>query len=127
MFKMTRTYKGYDGIDRTKDFYFNFNEAEIMEMELSEDGGLIEHIKRISEKRDGKSIIKVMKDIVLKAYGEKSSDGERFVKNDKLREEFTQTRAYSDIFMELALDSKKAAEFINKAISIDTNVEDATA
>lgn len=116
MLKIKETYIDYNGMERTEEFYFDYNEAEIAEMELSEAGGLVEHIQRICSKLDGKAIIKVFKDLVLNAYGEKSEDGRRFVKNDKLKEEFSQTRAYSQIFMRLALDAEEAANFINNVV-----------
>ena len=54
-----------------------------------------------------------MSDIDLKSYGEKSADGRRFVKSEKLSEEFSQTNAYSQLFMKLATDDKAAVAFIN--------------
>jgi hypothetical protein len=52
------------------------------------------------------------KKIVLLSYGEKTPDGKRFVKNDEIREAFSQTAAYDTLFMELATDDKAAADFI---------------
>ena len=60
-------------------------------MELSVDGGLVEMINRITAAQDGKQIIALFKDIILRAYGQKSPDGRRFVKNQELRDEFAQT------------------------------------
>ena len=54
----------------------------------------------------------MFKQIILKAYGEKSEDGKRFVKNEKLSEGFAQTEAFSELFVELALNEDKAAEFV---------------
>lgn len=113
MLKLKRTYTDYNGVSRTEDFYFNLTQAEVTEMELSVDGGLVEMINRIVAAKDGKQIIALFKDIVLRSYGEKSPDGRRFIKNDELRNAFAQTEAYSDLFMELATDSQKASEFIN--------------
>lgn len=113
MYKMTRTYTDFDGVERTEDFYFNLTAAEISEMQLTTDGGLDVYIKRIVDAKDNKSIIMLFKDLVLKSYGEKSDDGKHFVKNDQVREAFAQTQAYSDIFMELATDDKAASKFIN--------------
>ena len=112
MLKLTRTYNDYNGGTRTKDFYFNLTQAEITEMELSVDGGLVEMINRIVAAKDGKQIINLFKDIILRAYGEKSPDGERFIKTQELRDAFAQTEAYSDLFMELATDSEAAAKFV---------------
>ena len=113
MLKLTRTYTDYNGLSRTEDFYFNLTQAEVTEMELSVDGGLVEMINRIVAAKDGKQIIALFKDIVLRSYGEKSPDGRRFIKTPEIRDAFAQTEAYSDLFMELATDAKKAADFVN--------------
>lgn len=112
MLKLTKTYTDYNGISRTEDFYFNLTQAELTEMELSVDGGIVEMINRIVAAKDGKQIIAMFKDIVLRAYGEKSPDGRRFIKNQEIRDAFSQTPVYSDLFMELATDAKKASDFI---------------
>ena len=61
----------------------------------------------------------MFKDLVLKAYGVKSDDGRRFIKSKELSEEFAQTEAYSQIFMELATDADAAAKFVNGIIPAD--------
>ena len=81
MLKRSITYTDYNGGTRTEDFYFNLTQAEVTEMELSVDGGLVEMINRIVAAQDGKQIIATFKDIILRAYGEKSPDGKRFIKN----------------------------------------------
>ena len=113
MLKKTHTYTDYNGTERTEDFYFNLSEAEIMEMEMGTTGGLTEMIKKIVATQDVPAIVKVFKDLVLKSYGEKSADGKRFIKSEEIATAFSQTEAYSDIFMELATNADKAAEFVN--------------
>lgn len=113
MLKKTITYTDYNGTERTEDFYFNLTKAEIMEMEMGTSGGMAEMIQRIVAAQDAPAIIKIFKELVLKAYGQKSPDGKRFIKNDELKEEFAQTEAYSQLFMELATDSDAAAKFVN--------------
>lgn len=113
MLKITKTYVDYNGTERTEDFYFNLTKAEVTEMELSKQGGISGYIKSIVAAQDTPELIKTFKEIVLKSYGQKSLDGRRFIKNPELTEDFSQTEAYSMIFMELAMDDKKAAEFIN--------------
>lgn len=113
MLKKTMTYVDYNGTERTEDFYFNLTKAELMEMELGISGGMAEMLQRIVASQDGPEIIRIFKDLVLKAYGVKSPDGKRFIKNNTLREEFEQTEAYSDLFMELATNVDKASAFIN--------------
>ena len=119
MLKKTIKYTDYNNVERTEDFYFNLTKAEIMEMELSTTGGLAEMITRIVAAQDQPAIIKVFKDLVLKAYGEKSPDGKRFVKSDEIAVAFAQTEAYSILFMELATDADAAAKFINGIVPAD--------
>lgn len=119
MFKLTETYTDYNGVERTEEFHFNLNKAELMEMELSTSGGLAETINRIVAAQDGPAIIKIFKDLVLKAYGVKSEDGKRFKKSDELREAFVETEAYSQIFMRLATDADAAAKFVNGIMPAD--------
>lgn len=113
MLKKTIEYTDYNGNLRKEDFYFNLTQAELTEMEASVQGGLVEMINRIVAARDGKQIIETFKDVIIRAYGEKSPDGRRFIKNDEVRDNFAQTEAYSKLFMELATDAKAAGEFIN--------------
>lgn len=113
MLKKTITYEGYDGTPITEDFYFNLNKAELMEMELSFDGGLAKTIEKIVAAQDSKRIVEIFKDLILKAYGVKSQDNKRFVKNQEVRDSFVQTEAYSELFMELATDANAAATFVN--------------
>lgn len=123
MLKKTVTYTDYNGVERTEDFFFNLNKAEIMEMEMGTTGGLAEMIKRIVAAQEMPAIIKIFKDLVLRAYGIKSADGRRFEKNDKIRAEFEQTEAYSIIFMELATNHEAASAFINGIVPSDMSKE----
>lgn len=113
MIKKTISYEDYDGNTREDDFYFNLNKAEMMEMEMSAEGGFINMIEKIVAERDQVKIMATFKDIILMSYGEKSLDGRRFIKNQELRDSFEQTEAYSNLFMELATNADKAADFIN--------------
>ena len=122
MLKKTIEYTDYNDVKRKEDFYFNLTKAEIMEMELSTTGGLAEMIQKIIDTQDTPQIVKLFKDLVLKAYGEKSADGKRFIKNDDIRDGFAQTEAYSELFMELATDDNAAASFVNAIVPKDLEV-----
>lgn len=123
MIKKTITYIDYNGIERTENFYFNLNKAEVMEMEMSTEGGMAESIQKIVDAKDAPAIIRVFKDLVLKAYGVKSDDGRRFMKTKPdgslYADDFKETEAYSQIFMELATNADAAAEFINGIVPAD--------
>lgn len=113
MLKKTIKYTDYNGNVREEDFWFNLTQAEVTELEVSVEGGLVEMINRIVAAQNGKVIIETFKDIILRAYGEKSADGRRFIKNQEVRDAFAQTEAYSKLFMELATNAEAASEFVN--------------
>lgn len=112
MYKIHQKYEDFNGNEREEDFYFNLSKAELLEMELSEEGGMDKRLNRLISSQDMKEAIKVFKAIVLMSYGVKKDDG-RFVKNQEIRDAFTQSAAYSEIFMDLATDVDKAQKFIN--------------
>lgn len=117
------TYVDYDGNKRTEEFYFNLNKSELMEMQLSQSGGMESMLKQIIASRDVPKIIELFKTIILASYGIKSPDGKRFIKSPELTEEFKQTEAYSDLFMLLATDADEASNFINGVIPQDIRSE----
>lgn len=116
MYKKTITYPDYNGQEIKEDFYFNLTKAEILEMQLEKEGGLAEKIQAIVDSKNVPELIKIFKELILRSYGKKSDDGKRFIKSPELSREFTQTEAYSELFMELATDSDAASAFINGII-----------
>lgn len=123
MLKKRIKYVDYNNTEREEDFYFNLNKAELAEMELSTEGGLQNWIEKVVDAQDMPQLIELFKMLILKSYGEKSGDGKRFIKNDKLSEEFSQTEAYAELFMELATDEKAAADFVNGIIPAEFSAE----
>lgn len=113
MIKKTVKYVDYNGVERVEDFYFNMTKAEVAEMEMSVEGGFSKMLEELIASKDNVRIVQLFKEIVLKSYGEKSPDGRRFVKSKEISEAFAQTEAYSEIFMELALNEEAAAAFVN--------------
>lgn len=116
MLKKPITYTDYDGNVRTEEHYFNLSRAELATMQLSTAGGYGEMLQRMVDAQDTPSLIKAITDIIIKAYGVKSPDGKRFIKSPELSKEFTETEAYSELFMELFGDPKKAADFFKAII-----------
>lgn len=111
MLKKTVTYDDpFTGATVNEDLYFNITKAELVEMEMSLDGGLKAHLEGVAQAENGTQIMQEMKGIILKAYGVRTPEG-KFIKNDKLREEFESSEAYSTLFMEMVTDADVAVEF----------------
>ena len=111
-------YTDYNGVEREETFYFNLSKAEIMEMEMGTAGGLTAFYQRIVETLEAEAIVKEFKKLILRSYGEKSQDGKRFIKSPELSEAFSQTEAYSELFMELSTDADAAAAFVNGIVPV---------
>lgn len=116
------TYTDFDGNKNTEDFYFNLTETELTRLNASYPGGLSYHINKIIRTGDNLKIMPLFEDIILSAYGEKSSDGKRFIKSDILKEEFKQTMAYDTLMVELLKDETGSAAigFILNVLPKDT-------
>ena len=120
MFKKTITYEDYNGESRTEDFYFNLNQAEIVQWLMTEgDYTLDQVLIRLMEKRNGKEVIRLFEEFLHLSYGEKSLDGKHFVKDETIWSNFRNTEAFSVLFMELLTDADKASEFIRRVIPKD--------
>lgn len=119
MLKKEITYTDFNGLERTESFYFNLSKAELTELQLGTTGGYAEMVKKIIDAKDTPALIKIFKDLILTSYGIKSEDGRRFIKSREISEEFSQTEAYSVLFMELANDDTAAAAFVNGIIPND--------
>lgn len=107
----------YEGQKREGTYYFNLNKAEVMMwLTMSGDYTLDKVLIKISEEKNGRKLMEMFEDIIRRSYGKKSLDGIRFEKSEEIWNEFKQSEAYSELFMELVTDAKKAANFVNGII-----------
>ena len=119
MLKQRIEYTDFDGEKRSEDFYFNFTEAEIQELNLKTPGGIEARLQKIIQSKDQAQIVEYFKSLILDSYGEKSEDGRKFIKvrdGKRLSEEFEQTAAYNKLFMLLSTDTEAAIKFVNGII-----------
>lgn len=123
MFKKTIKYVDYKGNEREEDFYFNITKSELVEMELAQKGGMSEYLEKITKAQTKDELIMWFKKIILKAYGEKSEDGRRFMKSEEIAKAFSETEAFNQLYMELITDEKKAADFVNAVVPTFTEEE----
>lgn len=119
MYTLTKTYTDWNGMERTEEFRFNLTKAALMEMQYEQEGGMREYLQKIIDSKNQKELMKMFKDLVLRAYGEKSDDGKYFIQNEETKARFAATPVYSDLFMELSTDSNKASEFVNGIMPVD--------
>lgn len=119
MFERAFTYEGFDGKTYTDTWGFYLSKADLLEIQLGTFVGLDQLIKRLIDTQNGKEIMAIIKEIILKSVGRPSQDGKRFIRNEEIREEFAQSEAYSQLFEELVMDGEKAMAFIIAAVPRD--------
>lgn len=105
-------YTDLNGNEKEKIAYFHFSKAELIEMQVSEEGGLDKIIQQIIDEQDQAKLIALFKTMILKAYGEVIGDGEGFYKDPQKTRMFEMSEAYSELFMSLVQDSDKAVAFV---------------
>lgn len=113
MLKKTIKYTNYDGITKEKDYFFNLKKSELVDLQFKTSKGFIAYIEEVTKSEDVSALWKAFRDIVLLSYGEKSSDGERFMKSEEISKAFEETEAFSVLIMELIENDGAAADFIN--------------
>lgn len=116
MFERKFKFEGFDGKMYEDTWEFYLSKADLLEIQLGTFVGLDALMKRLIETKNGKEIMAIVKEIILKAVGHTSPDGRKFLRNDELREEFQQTDAYSQLFSELVTDPEKVLDFIFGAV-----------
>lgn len=112
MFTKTYTYENYVGETRKKTVRFQLNKVEILEIATSEKGGFEHAAQKMIDERDETKMFANFQKIILKAYGELSADGDRFIKSPDLSKAFSETPVYEMLFEELISDQNKMNEFI---------------
>lgn len=117
-------YTDYNDVEREEEFYFNLNKAEVMEwLTTSGNYTLDKVIGKLVRSENSKDIMGIFTDLIYRAYGEKSLDGRRFIKSKEIKDNFIETEAYSELFMELISDPKKSADFFTAIMPKDIGSE----
>lgn len=119
MLKRSITYTNFDDKKVTGEYYFNLSKSDIIRLQVSVPGGLEEYLKRIVAEENPEEIVSRFEWLILKAYGEKSEDGQLFVKTEEISQNFRHTAAYDTLLYELMTDTTKAAAFVTGIIPQD--------
>ena len=113
MIKQTITYTDFNDVERTEDFWFHLDKADLLELQALRKGGMKAYLEDIVAADDNEKILETFKMFILRSIGKRSEDGRQFIRNDEIRDEFRQTNAYSEFLFSLAGDADAGATFIN--------------
>lgn len=111
MLKQKVQYEDFDGATQVEYLYFNLNRIELIALQFrygKED--MAAYIDKLVEDKNIEKVYEILNDIVLSAYGLRSEDGKRFIKNETLREEFKQSLAYEALIEDFHDETRKVLE-----------------
>lgn len=123
MIKWPITYTTYNDETITEDFYFNLNKAELVQLQFNANGSYSNFMERIMNERDYKTLGEEFRNIILSAYGKKSDDGKQFRKSDAIREEFENSAAFAELYIELISGGEAATKFFTGILPKDLQGE----
>lgn len=125
MYKHVVKYEDYDGKPQEKTLWFNLSKGELLKMELKAKDGLEKMLKEVSESKDRVRILETFEWIIENAYGEKSEDGQRFVKNQDVLDAFKQSPAYDEFLFDLLTTEDAAAAFVSNIVPNSDSIKKA--
>jgi hypothetical protein len=123
MLKREIKYEDFNENQTSEICYFNISKPEIIMLEAQYEGGFGNFLQRLLEAKNEHELVNQFRDIILMAYGEKSEDGKHFLKSEESKHLFSQSAAYSELFMELASNPDALLEFIRGVFPKDVVVE----
>lgn len=111
MLKQKVKYEDFDGNIQDETLYFNLSRMELVALQGrygKED--MAKYIEKLIEDKNLEKMYELLNDIVLTAYGVRSEDGKRFIKNEQIREEFVQSLAYEALIEDFHDETRKVLE-----------------
>lgn len=111
MLKQKVKYEDFDENIQDETLYFNLSRMELVALQGrygKED--MAKYIEKLIEDKNLEKMYELLNDIVLTAYGVRSEDGKRFIKNEQIREEFVQSLAYEALIEDFHDETRKVLE-----------------
>lgn len=121
MFKKKITYTDFNGQERTEDFYFNLSRSELIMLESTTPGGYAAMLQRIIDSKDQRQLMNEFTNLIKMSYGVKSDDGKHFIKNDEVVNDFLNSAAFDQMFLEFFTDDNAASDFANGVLPSNVN------
>lgn len=113
MIKHTVTYEDFNGDMVTEELYFHMSVNQLLETELSHEGGLSKVLPEMLKNNDMGEVLRLFKKIVMDTYGKRSNDGKRFNPASKEEaEEFINSPAFDQFFQDITANEGAIGEFI---------------
>ena len=115
MYKTKITYKDVNGDKITKELCFCLSRIDILMASRSKDTDFDIIVNDMSNEKDSNKLMQIFNKVLKQSYGELSSDGVEFIKNEEIWKRFKDSKAYEVMCKEFLEDTNKITKFM-KAI-----------
>ena len=124
MLKITGNYTNFNDEEVTKEVYLNINKNEAIKLETQYEnvGGTEKYLKKITKAKDINAMWDYNVNLIKTAYGIKSEDGERLIKNEEVTEAFMQSAAF-DALIEIMYNENATEAQVKNMMSKIMNVK----
>lgn len=116
MYRTSVKYENFNGVEKERTLYFNLTNQELAEMKYSTNGDFEEIIEEVIKNKDYVKMLNVFEELVKKAYGEKSEDGEYFDKSEEVFNRFKYSNAYDAFMNKLMTKDDELQNFVFNVI-----------
>lgn len=99
---------------------FNLTNVEIARLskKIAPEGENIQDwLTSVIQRGDNFELIDTIATLMTEAYGVKSEDGKRFIKNSALKEEFESSVSFAEYLEMVMLDEKEAIQFVSEVFN----------
>lgn len=115
MYRMLVTYTDFRDQEATDELFFHLTKAEVIDLEIGTrkgEGSLSASLQRIIDTKDGEEMYRTFKHVLTVSHGILSDDGKRHLKNERTREDFLSSAAFSALIERMLEDTDFAIEFV---------------
>lgn len=123
MLKKTIKFEDYNGEQRSEVYYFNLTKSELTRWNFDHPEGIASYMKKLLKENNYRELLRVFEDLISMSYGVPDADGLHFRKSKALVEDFENSPAYDELFMELVNDNVKFEAFITALVPRDLAAE----
>ena len=127
MLKKEILFENLDGETVSETFYFRMSKPDLIKMNVGDEGGMASMIEKVTETQGHQALLELFDKFIRLSVGRR--EGQQFIKNDDIADEFMNTPAYDSLFMELAVNEGAVADFLKGILPSEysTQIDEMTA
>ena len=115
-------YENFEGQTVEEDLYFHLSKSDLLTLEVRYGMSFQDYVNQLMKKNDRYGLINLAKDIILDAYGVKTSSNQ-FNKTKEIKESFQYSPAFDEVLLDLMSDEEKFRQFLEGVVPSDVRAQ----